>query len=288
MTAAPVLDREEYIEQVYFFRTFRERLTQNLAAQEVLERLHEEILATTRLPLAIQFLATELKHTGELASGFARLPHYFTPYQAYVIGQAEREGMRFSLPTALLILEREAAYRTGSVSPAGMFVYQFESLSRNRLGFAEGLDAMLGDPLYDERWREFLEQVRRHVGVYDFGDMLYVRSELYVTDQRRLDADYLPKVPPLFGEKEGKIARANRGRDPLFLFAALQRQLGYPEVPRPRVRDDLEAKLEALQVKLREMEARLRLVEGEVRGQVDLSQFGKPDLLKDEPEENIP
>ena len=36
-------------------------------------------------------------------------------------------------------------------------------------------------------------------------------------------------MPPLFAEKEGKIAKANRGRDPL-LFAALQRQLGYPEV----------------------------------------------------------
>src|SRR6185436_14522788 len=103
MASALILDREEYIEQVYFFHTFRERLTQNFAAQEVLERLHEEILATTRLPLAIQFLATELKHTGELASGFSRLPHYFTPYQAYVIGQAEREGQRFSLPMALLI-----------------------------------------------------------------------------------------------------------------------------------------------------------------------------------------
>lgn len=284
MPAAPALDREEYIEQVYFFRTFRERLTQNLAAQEILERLHEEILATTRLPLAIQFLATELKHTGELASGFARLPHYFTPYQAYVISQAEREGMRFSLPTALLILEREAAYRTAAVTPAGMFVYQFESLSRNRLGFSEGLDAMQGEPLYDERWREFIDQVRRHVGVYDFADMLFVRSEMYVTEEKRKDPDYVPKVPPLFGEKEGKIARANRGRDPLFLFAALQRQLGYPEVPRPKIRDDLEAKLEALQVKLREMEARMRLVESEVRGQVDLSQFGKPDLFRDEKE----
>src|SRR5437764_11609338 len=107
MATATLLDREEYIEQVYFFRTFRERLVQNLAAQEILERLHEEILATTRLPLAIQFLATELKHTGELAPGFARLGHYFTPFQAYVIGQAEKEGLRFSLGTSLLILERE-------------------------------------------------------------------------------------------------------------------------------------------------------------------------------------
>src|SRR5436305_11950890 len=117
---ATVLDREEYIEQVYFFRTFRERVTANLAAQEVLERLHEEILATTRLPLAIQFLATELKHTGELASGFARLPHYFTPFQTFVVGQAEKEGQRFSLSTALLVLERQATYLAGTPSPAGL------------------------------------------------------------------------------------------------------------------------------------------------------------------------
>src|SRR5207237_118956 len=99
MSTAPALDREEYIEQVYFFRTFRERLAQNLAAQEILEHLHEEILATTRLPLAIQFLATELKHTGELAPGFTRLSHYFTPFHAYVISQAEKEGQRFPVAT---------------------------------------------------------------------------------------------------------------------------------------------------------------------------------------------
>src|SRR5438477_6416825 len=273
MATATLLDREEYIEQVYFFRTFRERLAQNLAAQELLEHLHEEILATTRLPLAIQFLATELKHTGVLAAGFARLSHYFTPFQAYVTAQAEKEGQRFPVGTALLVLEREAIYRSGTPTPAGLFVYQFETLSRNRLGYGDGLTAMRGDPLYDADWREYLDQVRRHIGAYDFADMVYVRSELYVQEQRRTDADYAPPVPPLFGEKEGKIARANRGRDPLFLFAALQRQLGYPEVPRPRPRDDPAAKLEALQAKVSQLEARLKLVEGEVRGQVDLSQF---------------
>ena len=39
--------------------------------------------------------------------------------------------------------------------------------------------------------------------------------------------------PVLFGEGEGRIALANRGKDPLLLFAALHRHLGYPEVPRP-------------------------------------------------------
>ena len=33
------------------------------------------------------------------------------------------------------------------------------------------------------------------------------------------------------------------------------------------------------------LETRLKLLEGEVRGQIDLSQFGKPELLQDMPEE---
>ncbi len=71
-----ILDREEYVEQVYFYRALRERLLTNQSAQDILERVHEEILATTRLVYAIQFLATELKHSGLLASGFARLPQH--------------------------------------------------------------------------------------------------------------------------------------------------------------------------------------------------------------------
>ena len=74
LALAAVLDREEYIEQAYFFRTLRERLLENMPTQEVLTHIHEEILSITRLPLAIQFLGTELKHTGLLSSGFAKLP----------------------------------------------------------------------------------------------------------------------------------------------------------------------------------------------------------------------
>jgi len=282
MATATALDREEYIEQVYFFRVFRERVASNMAAQEVLERIHEEILSTTRLPLAIQFLATEIKHSGLLSSGFSKLPHYFTPYQAFVIRQTEKEGIRFSIETALLILEREAEYLAGQPTRPGLFVFQFETLSRNRLGYDEGLASMAGDPFYDSIWQDYLSLVRRQVGAVDFGDLVYLRSEFYLTEQRRQNPDYQLPVPALFGEKEGKIAKANRGRDPLYLFAALQRQLGYPEVPRLRPRDDLGAKLEALQAKLREFEMRLKLVEGETRGQMDLSELGKPEILRDE------
>lgn len=275
------LEREEYIEQAYFFRVFRERVEEQAPAQEILTMIHEEILTITRLPMAIQFLATELKHTGLLASGFTRLPHYFTAFQAYAVQQAEDEKRRFSIEMCLHILEREAQYRSGQPTQAGLFVYQFEALSRNRLGYDEGLACIAKDPFYDADWRAFISMVRRQVGVVDFTDLIYLRSEYYVIDQRRQDPTYQPPLPPLFGEKEGKIAKANRGRDPLYLFAALQRQLAYPEVPRPRPRTDPEAQIELLKVKLKEMEARLKLVEGEARGQVDLSEFlAKPELLK--------
>lgn len=281
----PFLEREEYIEQAYFFRVLRERLASQMPAQEVLARIHEEILSTTRLPWAIQFLATEVKHSGLLSSGFARLTHYFTPFQAFVVRQSEEEGLRFSIDTALIVLEREAVYRSGQPIAPGLFVYQFEVLSRNRLGYDEGLLSMADDPFYDAAWRDYVEWVRRQAGVVDFADLVYLRSDLYVGEQRRRDPDYQPPLPPLFGEKEGKIAKANRGRDPLYLFAALQRQLNYPEVPRPKPADDANAKLEAFQVKLREMEKRLKLLESEMRDQVDLSEFGKPELLSDLPEE---
>jgi hypothetical protein len=56
-------------------------------------------------------------------------------------------------------------------------------------------------------------------------------------------------------------------------------------VPRPRPADDLGSKFIALQAKLREMEQRVRLLESEVRGQVDLSQFARPDILSKQPDE---
>ena len=283
MSDSKILDREEYIEQAYLFRALHDRLLSG-ATQELLEHVHEEILATTQLPFAVQFLAGEVKHSGLLSSGFALLHHYFTPFQAFVVRGTEHESLRFSLDTALLVLQREAEYRAASVSRPGLFVYQFEVMCRNRLGYDEGLKCMAADPAYDADWKTFLEDLRSQIGVIDFADLLYLRSELYVTEQRRQDGEYVSPLPPLFGEKEGKIARANRERDPLYLFAALQRQLGYPEVPRPRPSDDPSAKLEALQAKMELLAKRLDRVEGELRGQLDLNQLAKPELLSDGPE----
>lgn len=285
MNSPSILDREEYIEQAYFFRILRERLQEGMATQEILERIDQEILSTTRLPYAIQFLATEVKHTGLLSTGFARLSHYFTPFQTLTIENTEMENRRFNIDTGLLVLEREAEYRAGNVSPAGLFVYQLEVVSRNRLGYDQGIHGMAGDPLYDDNWREFLDLVRRQLGLIELSELIYLRSETYVIDQQRQNPDYEPPVLPLFGEKEGKIAKANRGRDPLYLFAALQRQLGYPVVPRTKPKDDPSVKIEALQMHVRNLELRLKLLEAEVKGQVDLTELGKPEILEDtEPE----
>ena len=99
----PVLDREEYIEQAYFFHAFRERVLDGMPAQDVLSRVGEELLSTTKLPLAISFLATEIKVIGLMAPAMARLGHYFTGFQTHVIDQAEHDVSRFPMDQALRV-----------------------------------------------------------------------------------------------------------------------------------------------------------------------------------------
>jgi len=268
----PVLDREEYIEQAYFFHAFRERVLDGMPAQEVLARIGEELLSTTRLPLAVSFLNSEIRATGLMGPAMARIGHYFTPFQTHVVTRSELDASRFSMDQALLILEREARYKSKEPTTPGLFVYQFETLSRNRLGYAKGLEAMAGDPAYDEDWRDYIFQLRSRLGDVDFADLIFVRSAFFLQERRRLNPDFQPKYPVLFGEKEGKIARANRGRDPLYLFSALQRQLGYPEVPRPRRADEAEARIALLEQRVTLLENRIRALESGAPGEVDLSQ----------------
>ena len=56
-------------------------------------------------------------------------------------------------------------------------MYQFEAICRNRLGYGDGLVAMADDPYYDADWRAYLDFVRQQVGVVDFADLVYLRSE---------------------------------------------------------------------------------------------------------------
>jgi hypothetical protein len=261
------LDREEYVEQGYFFKTLRERMQQNMATQDLLDAVRQEILATTMLPFAVDFMASELRLTGGFATAMARLPHYFTPFQSYVVAEAEKAEGRFDFRIALEILQREAEYRAAGASPQGIFLYQFECLCRNRLGYDRALDAVAGDPGFDAGWREWIVTVRRQVGLVDFADMLYVRSELYRKKRRKAEK------PVLFGEKEGRIALANRRKDPLYLFSALQRHLGYPSVPQPRPEDTQRFLLPALQRRIERLETRMGLLEEELRGGINLARF---------------
>jgi len=270
-----MLDRDEYIEQAYFFRTMRERMQQDMSTQELLTAIRHEVLTTAQLPHALDFMETELRHTGGFATAMARLPHYFTSFQTYVVAEAERAEGKFDFRVGLEILEAEALFRTKEPTLQGMFLFQFETLCRNRLGYDAGLEAIAGDPIYDEAWREWIVTVRRQVGLIDFADMLYVRSELY--RQQRGE----PGKPILFGEKEGRIALANRQKDPLYLFSALERHLGYPTVPRPRPEDTQRYRLPQLERRVERLESRIRLMDEELRGGINLARYYRQDEKKE-------
>ena len=269
----PVLDREEYIEQAYFFKTFLERLDEDLPSQEILMSIKEEILATTKLPLALEVLRGEMMLKGRLCEGMAHLGHYFAPFQTFVMRQSEEDRTKFDQRVALQILEREARYRGENGKPAGLFVYQFECISRNRLGYDKGMAAIADDPVFDANWREWILKARLQLGAVEFADMIYFRSEFYLEERRKLiDPNEIASAPILFGRQEGRIAKANRGKDPLYLFAALQRQLGYPSVPRSKSAKDLKLPPH-LELRLQRVEKRIQLLEAETKGQLDLSEF---------------
>jgi hypothetical protein len=278
LAATAMLDREEYIEQGYLFRSFGERITAGVAAQEALAAIGQEVLATSKLPLAIGYLVGELKLVGTLSTALARLPHYFTPFQTFVIATAEEEGGRFDIRTALAILEREATYRAEGPTPQGLFFYRFECLSRNRLDYGRGLAAVADDDIFTADWQAWITTVARQVGLIDLADLVFVRSPEYWRLEKR-DALLAGRPEPaadrpiLFGEKEGRIARANRGKDPQFFFAALQRQLGYPAVPRVKPAAPSHESPALLARRLERLEMRVKLLEEEGRGGIDLSRF---------------
>jgi hypothetical protein len=121
----------------------------------------------------------------------------------------------------------------------------------------------------------------------DIADVIYVHSEYYwqrqngtksPTDSSSPSGDAEQsgadgQAPILFGEREGRIALANRKKDPLFLFSSLNRQLGYPEPPRVKPADKQQALLPQLARRLEQLEMRLKIMEEEQRGGIDLSKF---------------
>ena len=70
----------------------------------------------------------------------------------------------------------------------------------------------------------------------------------------------------------------------MYLFSALQRQLGYPEVPRPRRPDELEARVLLLEQKIAQLENRLKAAESDIQQDDDLAQV----LVKPEDTAGVP
>ena len=269
-----MLPREEYIEQAYFFRVVWERLSDNIPMQEAFRTLKDEVLSTTKMPLAIDYMLNEMKHSGTVAPAMAKLHHYFSPYQTFVIQEAENERGRFDLRVALAILRHQAEYLSSEPTRPGLFMFQFETLCRNRLRYDRGLAAMSNDPFFGEIWGKWILTVSRQIGLVDMSDLIYVRSEYYRQRQKLRGQE--EQFETLFGEKEGKIAFANRRKDPLLLFAALQRQLGYPKVPRAEPPDATPAMIPLLMRRIDRLESRLKLMEEEQRGGIDLTKFYNP------------
>src|SRR6056297_212851 len=169
VTGAPMLDRAEYVEQAYLFQLLRERIGEQVPLQESLESVQAELLATTKLPWAVDYMLVELKHSGTMGPAMRGLGHYFAPFQAYLVQEAERETGRFDMTVALQVLETEAKYRADLTSEAsahvqGLFLFHFEAICRNRLRYDPGLGAIGQDPLYDAVWRGWIAQVRQQVG----------------------------------------------------------------------------------------------------------------------------
>ncbi len=270
---SPLLAREEYVEQAHLYKILRQRTSEQIPIQDLLEQVHHELLATTKLPLAIDYLLTEVKHSGLMAPAMLRMSHYFTPFQAYLIQESEEETGRFTIETALAVLEAEAKYRLQDAEPGGMFFFQFEVLCRNRLNYDRGLLAISKDPVFDEQWSTWILYLRVQVGLVELADLLFLVSEDYRNRLLAAGESLAGKGPFLFGEKEGRIAFANRRKDPLYLFAAMQRHLGYPEVPRPKPVDPNRDLIPQLLRRMERLETRIKLMEQEQRAGMDITKF---------------
>lgn len=284
---AQLLPTEEYIEQAYLFRSLADKVSTDPELQQPLQImlgwLKQEVLATTKLPMAIDFMIAELKHVGTMSTSMERMSHYFAPFQTYLIEQAEEEGGRFDIWQAFRILHQEALLRSRNVAPNALFFFQFETLCRNRLSYDHALKAISQDPFFDDAWANWILSVRHKIGIVDITDLVYVHSEYYViNEQRRLQEEVAKPNPLLFSEKEGRVALANRHKEPLFFFSSLQRHLDIPASPRPQKSDQSKTKLPLLIKQVERMETRIKLLEEEQRQKgIDLSQFySKPSKPK--------
>ncbi|GIT29005.1 MAG: hypothetical protein Ct9H300mP1_10510 [Planctomycetaceae bacterium] len=101
-----------------------------------------------------------------------------------------------------------------------MFIYHFEAISRNHLGYDHGLEAVPADPIY-RRSSVLVSEDPARRGTIDFADMIYVRSkQMVLTSAAGGGADWEADYPILSGQGGG-IAKANRSKAPLYMLPHL-------------------------------------------------------------------
>ena len=149
--------------------------------------------------------------------------------------------------------------------------------------------------MYTDEWSQWITRLQASLGERELAEIIYVASQHYQNRRAssrspasgpadgagKLISDSLPSA--LFGDQEGRIAKANIGRDPLFFFAALQRQLNYPSVPRTALAENDKTLAAFLEARLNKIEQRLKIAEMEMKGGIDLTRFykhGETDISK--------
>jgi hypothetical protein len=177
---------EEYIEQAFFFESFIDSIEDGVPTQEFLFSIRSELLTSAQLHKAVDFMLTDAKYTGVLASSMQRLSHYFSPFQTFVISESEREYGHLDFKIALQILAREAKYRSSNPTTQGIFFYQFETICRNRLGYIRGVGMLIEDDFYNDDWKEWLKILRRQIGFVPLADLIFYRSEYYKIYQSQI------------------------------------------------------------------------------------------------------
>ncbi len=196
---APSLRSErEYIEQAYLFRA---ACAQPPDAQE--QATQEPPLAHRSGnplddPLALRH---PIPRRGDETFGPAGVrlradcSHYFTPYQAFIIGAAEQENRRFSLDTAFLVLpargrvSRQRPDAAGFVSSISLKCLVPQSSRLRRWPQKSMADDVL--PTSDA-WSSFPGDGPRPLGLMDLRRHdLSALGDCSWSDQRRLNADYV-------------------------------------------------------------------------------------------------
>ena len=146
------------------------------------------------------------------------------------------------------------------------------------------MSSIAADPIFNSDWKEWILKSRLDLGTIDFANMIYQKSQFYVDQRERRGQKLDENFVPLFGRQEARNAKANVGKDPVYMFAAFQRQLKYPAVPRPK-REATELVLHPLlELRIQQIEKQLQMLDAETKGGIDLREFYiKPDSWSDDP-----